>query len=362
MKYKIVAILCLIGLVDINAQDITEVCTQDSVEKNKLNIILDIENYSFFDNREVRTPYQTSQTLFGSYLGADIGLEFGHNKVFAGVNLIKDFGVSGLLKNDLTFYYHYDNGCFSGAFGAFPRSILRRELPDIFVYDSLRYYSPVLHGALIEYSCEYGYMEAYCNWINKQGEGQREIFEIVTDGRFGFKGYYGGWNIQLLHFSVPRPSDGLSVYDKLMINPHIGFESERIGWFDYLGVEAGLMLSLNRDRNDMIWKTPVGFLGDVRLRKWRFELRNRLYIGDPQFSDYELYGSQLHRGDPYYRSPMYDRTDVCLYLLNNKVVKCYVNASFHYTEKRLDCSQQVILYIHPDYVTLKNLFNKIKKQ
>ena len=81
-------------------------------------------------------------------------------------------------------YYLYDNGRFSGAFGSFPRKILHRELPDIFVYYSLRYYSPVLHGALIKYECEYGYVEAYCNWINKQSGTQREIFEIVSDGKY----------------------------------------------------------------------------------------------------------------------------------------------------------------------------------
>ena len=358
MKCNIVIIFCFvfIGLLDINAQEIAKVYTQESLKDEKVNILLDIENYNFFDNREVHTPFQISQTLFGSHLGADIGVQFGDNKVMAGAHLIKDFGTNGLFKNDLTFYYHYDNGRFSGAFGSFPRKILQKELPDIFVYDSLRYYSPVLHGALIKYKSKYGYAEAYCNWINKQGDGQREIFEIVTDGRFGYKGFYGGWNIQLLHFSVPRPSNGLKVYDKLMINPHIGFESNKLGWFDYFNLEIGLMLSLNRDRNDMIWKTPVGFLGDVRLHKWRFELRNRLYAGQAQFSDYELYGSLLHRGDPYYRSSLYNRTDVCFYLLNNKYVRCYVNASFHYTEPALDCSQQVILCIYPDLGVLKKLF------
>ena len=356
MKYNLIAILYFIGLLNINAQDEVKIYTQEHLKDEKINFVFDIENYNFFDNREVHSPYQISQTLFGSHLGADIGVQFGDNTVMVGAQLIKDFGTSGLFKTDLTFYYHYDNGRFSGAFGSFPRKILERELPDIFVYDSLRYYSPVLHGALIKHKSKYGYAEVYCNWINKQGDGQREIFEIVSDGRYGYKGYYGGWNIQLLHFSVPKPTNGLKVYDKLMINPHIGFERDKLWWFDDFGIEAGLMLSLNRDRNDMIWKTPMGFLGDVRIRKWRFELRDRLYVGKSQFSDYELYGPQLHRGDPYYRSSLYNRTDVCFYLLNNKYVQCFVNASFHYTERQLDCSQQVILSIYPDLHIFKRLF------
>lgn len=354
MRFYIILFLCFIG--------VAEVYAQEPVNDRNLGIVFDIENFSFFDNREVHTPYQRSQTLFGSRLGADLGVKFGDNKIMAGVQLVKDFGTNDIFKHDFTFYYHYDNGRFSGAFGAFPRKMLLNKLPDIFVYDSLRYYSPTLQGALIQYKSVYGYAEAYCNWINKQGVDEREIFEIVTDGRFGHKGLFVGWNAQLLHFSVPRPSNGLKVYDKVMVNPYFAFERDNVGWFDFISAQAGLMLSLNRDRNNMVWKTPIGFLCDVRVRKWRIELRNRLYTGNPQFSDYELYGPQLHRGDPYYRSSLYNRTDVCFYLLNRNYVHCYINASFHYTERRIDYSQQVILNLNADLEIFNRVFGRKNKR
>ena len=323
--------------------------TATAQEKNKEKPVYTyhIDNLSFFDNREAHSPYQRSQTLFGSLLEAEMGLRFDSNTIMVGAMGVKDFGESGIAKKNVTFYYHYEEGLFSGAFGAFPRHCLKQELPDIFIYDSIRYYSPTLHGALIQYASSHGYAEFYCNWINKQGIGEREIFELVTDGRFGNKGYYFGWNVQLTHFSVPRPYDGLYVYDKLMIHPHVGFENSQLHWADAFSIDMGLMLSLNRDRKDMQWKSPIGFLGDIKLRKWRFELRDRLYAGNPQFSDYEIHGLQLHRGDPYYRSSLYNRTDVCFYLLNRLYIKCYVGASFHYTEKSLDTSQQVILRFSP---------------
>ncbi len=322
---------------------------QDSLKIGTAHLAYDVRDYSFFDNREVRTPYQRSQTLFGTCLMGEVGVEWDAHAVMVGGYGIKDFGYHGIIGKDLALYYRYADGHFSGAFGAFPRETLRRELPDIFVYDSIRYYTPVLHGALIQYAGRYGYAEFYCNWLNKQGVDEREIFELVTDGRFGLKGCYIGWNMQLTHFSVPRPANGLSVYDKLMINPYMGFESSRFGWFDAFTFEAGLMLSLNRDRCDMLWHSPMGFLGDVKLRKWRFELRNCLYAGNPQFTHYELYGAQLHRGDPYYRSSLYNRTDVRFYLLNRVDVQCYVGASFHYTEGAIDNSQQVILRVCPRF-------------
>ena len=323
---------------------------------NEASVVWNVENFNFFDNREVRSPYQRSQTLFGSRLGAEVGLQFDASTIMIGATGVRDFGQLGLVHKDLTFYYHYEEGHMSGAFGSFPRTQLKRELPDIFLYDSVRYYSPTLHGALIQYTNAHGYAELYCNWISKQGVGQREVFEIVSDGRFGYRDYYIGWNAQLLHYSVPRPAAGLKVYDKLMLNPHIGMQCTDFGWFDAFSIEGGLMLSLNRDRRDMLWHSPMGFLGDLRLTKWRFELRNRLYAGNPQYTHYEDFGAPLFRGDPYYRSSLYDRTDVCFYLLNKPYVQCYVGAALHYTEGSLDNSQQVILRLTPDNSLLKNLF------
>ena len=346
--YRTLKILlgCLICLLSSSANQTT---TAQETKKDKIHFAYNVDNLNFFDNREVHSPYQRSQTLFGSSLEIEVGLQFDANTIMVGAVGIKDFGKSGIAKKDLTFYYHYEEGHFSGAFGAFPRNRLKQELPDIFIYDSLRYYSPTLHGALIQYTSSHGHAEFYCNWINKQGVGEREIFELVTDGRFGHKGYFLGWNVQLTHFSVPRPHDGKHVYDKLMIHPHLGFEKSLLSWIDAFSLNMGLMLSLNRDRKDMLWKSPMGFLGDIKLRKWRFELRDRLYAGNPQFSDYEIHGAQLHRGDPYYPSNLYNRTDICFYLLNRINVQCHIGASFHYTEKALDTSQQVILRFCPRF-------------
>ena len=321
---------------------------QDAHEEEP-RFVYDIDNVNFFDNREVHSPYQVSQTLFASRLDAEIGIQFDANSIMVGIMAVKDFGQSGTAKQELNFYYHYEERNFSGAFGAFPRKRLKQELPNIFVYDSIRYYSPTIYGALIQYTTNFGYAEFYCNWLNKQGKGQREIFELITDGRFGHKGYYLGWNIQLTHFSVPRPSNGLHVYDKLMIYPHVGIERSPSSMIDAISLEAGCLLSLNRDRSDMLWHSPIGFLGEVKLRKGRFEICDYLYAGNPQFTHYEVHGASLHRGDPYYRSPLYNRTDVRFYLLNRQNVQCYAGASLHYTEGTLDNSQQVVLRVFPKF-------------
>ncbi len=325
-------------------------------EEKKAQIVFGIDNFSFFDNREVKSPYQKSQTLFGSHLGGEIGIQFGPNQIMIGGLGIKDFGEQEWVKSSFTFYYHHEKDHFSGAFGLFPRKRLKNELPDIFVYDSLRYYTPTINGALIQYTNHYGYAELYCNWLSKQGHNKREVFEVVSDGRFGYKGFYGGWNVQLLHYALPSNTTNEHIYDKVMMNPYVGFETNKIWWFDALTVNAGAVISFNRDRTDMQWKYPIGFLGELRLRKWRFELHDQLYSGGTQFADYDKHGSNLFRGDPYYRSKFYNRTDLTFYLLNKDYIQCRATASMHFTEGEIDNSQQIILRIELDKNMLSDLF------
>ena len=70
---------------------------QEREEKQeKFDLMFEVYDQSFFDNREVRTPNQRSQTLFGSMLSVEGGVKFGPHTIMAGVHGIKDFGAGGL--------------------------------------------------------------------------------------------------------------------------------------------------------------------------------------------------------------------------------------------------------------------------
>ena len=310
-------------------------------------IVYHVENFGFFDNREVRSPYQHSQTMFGTRLGAELGVRRGPSRVYAGYAVVKEFGRKELANKEWTLYYHYREGGVSGAFGAFPRRLLLRELPEAFIDDSLRYYSPNLYGALIQHTGGNGFVELYCNWRGRQSYTQREIFDIVADGEYVIpytrSAISTGFNAQLTHFSVRKGKTPDNVYDKIMLNPYTRFTLSG-SFIDTYSFTTGALLSFNRDRTDNIWKTPAGFMGDASASKGWFTLANHLYVGSPQFSDYELYGAELHQGDAYYRSSFYDRVDASVSLLNRKNLHCSFTASFHFTEGVTDCSQ--MLYVH----------------
>ena len=138
LNYCLLCAACCIGQATMAQEVKTSIA-----EKEAIHFVYDIDNFSFFDNREVRSPYQHSQTLFGSRLGLEAGVQFDANTIMIGASGVKDFGESGITNKDLTFYYYYEEGHFSGAFGSFPRKRLKRELPDIFVYSSIATQSTV---------------------------------------------------------------------------------------------------------------------------------------------------------------------------------------------------------------------------
>ena len=310
--------------------------------------VWNMDDLGFFDNRETQSPYQRSQTLFGTRLGVTAGVADGCSSLMAGSYVVQEFGQSGLADYGWTLYYCYRGSRFSGAFGSFPRRLLQRDLPDLFLDDSLRYYVPNVQGALLQYSGENGSAELYCNWRNRQSYTEREIFEIVSDGEWylpiGECTATFGYNAELTHFSVRRGKTPDKVYDKIMLNPTVGLQAHPEGaLLDSLRLTAGPVASFNRDRTDKIWKTPVGVLCDFQLDKSFLSIRNRMYIGETQYSDYALYGRALHQGDAWYRSRFYDRMDVGFRLLHLSNVECSVTASFHFTEGVVDNSQTILL-------------------
>ena len=70
---------------------------QDSLKIGTAHLAYDVRDYSFFDNREVRTPYQRSQTLFGTCLMGEVGVEWDAHAVMVGGYGIKDFGYHGII-------------------------------------------------------------------------------------------------------------------------------------------------------------------------------------------------------------------------------------------------------------------------
>jgi hypothetical protein len=78
--------------------------------------------------------------------------------------------------------------------------------------------------------------------------------------------------------------------------------------------------------------------------KWKYlGLKNTLYVGDNMFPLYHAYGSLLNQGDPWYRANVYNRTDVFVYIYNNRFVNVHGAFTIDVTQEgTFNCQQQII--------------------
>ena len=152
-----------------------------------------------------------------------------------------------------------------------------------------------------------GYAEAYIDWGGKQGIDQREMFSIVSNGRFYYHNLlFAGWNLLVNHYAKPLNSEGYNVVDNIMANPYLGVNfAELTPVFDSLQFQAGALISMNRDRGMEVWHKPVGFLAEFDIEWKGLGLHQTFYAGDNQLSLFYKYGASLHNSDPFYQASTY---------------------------------------------------------
>jgi hypothetical protein len=61
------------------------------------------------------------------------------------------------------------------------------------------------------------------------------------------------------------------------------------------------------------------------------------------FPLYSRYGAVLNQGDPWYRANIYNRTDILVYIFNNRFVNVHGAFTIDVTEEgKFNCQQQII--------------------
>ena len=101
--------------------------------------------------------------------------------------------------------------------------------------------------------------------------------------------------------------------------------------FDSLTVEAGGMMSFERQRGVVGARTPKGFVASAYLSYKRFALYDEFYSGQ---------GSNVIYGDSYYQKPTYNRLDVIYTPFLFKGIKGQFIFSFHFSPGYNNDNQQ----------------------
>ena len=338
---------------------ITEAVFLCTYSQTKVSFAYDTDFLLYFDNREYDgTPGQRSQTIFGVRLAPEIGVKIADSteavhKLMAGVSYNQPFGASwGEITVKPTIYYRIETKGFDINLGFVPYRYLKETLPEYLLSDTISYYNSNLQGALFQYESKHGFASLMADWRGMYSKETREAFRVIATGQYRYKWLQAGGYAMLNHLANSTQTN--CVYDDIMINPYVGFDFGYITPLDSLNLRLGYIGGFQRERATETAMFTHAFNAEFFLR-WRFlGFKQSLYYGNSLYPLYEKQGATLNMGDSWYQSKLYSRTDLFIYLYNNRFVNCYFSFNLHVNETgQVNCQQQLIAQF-----CLSEVFNK----
>lgn len=304
----------------------------------------------YFDNREFsQTKYQHDFTQFGVRLAPEVGISIQEDsgkvshRVMVGVAYNQPIGTDyARAEFRPTAYYRLQVKGFDVNLGFVPYTHLIEDMPTYLWYDSLAYQCANIQGALFQYRSEKGFASVLADWRGMYGDSTREAFRVVISGRYQRKWFNIGGMAMINHLANSKTKN-YGVCDDYLVNPYVGLDFTSYTPMDTLSLRAGYLFGIQRDRNrDENYFTHGGCI--ELFARWKYVgLKNTLYIGDNMFPLYSRYGAVLNQGDPWYRANIYNRTDILVYIFNNRFVNVHGAFTIDVTEEgKFNCQQQII--------------------
>lgn len=312
------------------------------------NLVLEVDFATRFDNREyAASKLGIPQTLFSARVSPRIGIEWEkNNRLIVGIDLTQDFGnnTEFLTYVRPTMYYQFKSDIVQANAGVFDRKELMGEYSSAFFSDSTAFYNNRIYGFLGRYQStqrEKTYIELAVNWEGLMSEESREMFRIISAGRYTFDKFYMGYAFTMFHFANSLVVQNVS--DNVLMNPFVGVEFS--AFFDF-NIKGGFLIAPQRVRYlEEGWKMPCGGQFDFSISKYGLKLDNRLYVGEnlqPYF--HRHHGGDFYAGEQFYGTTnnIYNRTWIGYERsFFNDTVSVEAGAVFHY-DGATTSSQQII--------------------
>lgn len=311
------------------------------------NLVLEVDFTTLFDNREYSSSeHGIPQTIFSARVSPRIGIEWEqNNRLMFGVDLLQDFGnnTKFLTHARPTMYYQFKNDNVQTNAGVFDRKELMGEYSSAFFSDSTTFYNNRIYGFLGRHQStqrENTYIELAFNWEGMISEESREMFRILSAGRYEFEKFYIGYAFSMFHFANSKVVQNVS--DNIVINPFAGFKFN--AYFDFT-IKGGFLIAPQRVRYfEEGWKMPCGGQFDFTISKIGLKLDNRLYLGGNLQPYYHRHDAGFYAGEQFYGTTngIYNRTWIGYERsFFNDTVNVEAGAVFHY-DGAVVSPQQVI--------------------
>ncbi|MGL4332898.1 MAG: hypothetical protein ACRCZQ_02850 [Bacteroidales bacterium] len=313
----------------------------------KLKFAYDVDLHAFFDNREYKSEFQQSQTVFGSRIAPDLGVQFlGNNYIMAGINYLQEFGHKSFdSRPEYTLYYRYTNDWFNGIGGSFNRRFLKGDYPFSMFSDLVPYYDPNIDGCLFQFHNKKAWFEFFCDWFGRQDENVREKFMLATSAEYRHKMFFAGYNFYMIHYAGTTAAD--SLIDNGVAYPYAGVDfTPIVPAMKKLYIKGGLMCGLEQVRatGEGFRATP-GFQIELEAQWKMIGLKNTFRTGKGMMVNWGKFDDEyntLYWGDPYYRAKNYNRLDLYWQIAKTKYVDFKLQSVFHSDGKVLADWQQML--------------------
>ena len=325
-----------------------------------------VDFHTVFDNREGDNKMTDTRTFFHTQLAPEVGISMlnGSHRLMGGVVWTQPIGSEWYGKRiSPTLYYNYrgSNG-WNIAMGMFPRTLLKRPMPNYVWNDSINYIQRNVRGFMASYNGKDGFFEAVVDWRAMQSATRREAFNIIARGEWQRPGatFLAGGLAMMNHFALTsNPTPDQHIVDNFIVNPYIGLDLSRHTALDSLTVRAGALSSITRNRAFDKWKMPVGAWLEIHLG-WRWlGWHNTTYAGGRLFPYYTSFGALLDQGEPYYQSKWYNRTTLYGTIIDNRFVNMRASLDFNVAKSNFTFYQRLIVRVYIDS-SFKKLPEKYK--
>ena len=289
------------------------------------------------DNREYGGGPTKDETFFFARPEAEAGFRLDDShRIAGGLTYTQEFGAPEAADNlHPLMYYRYegDGGNTRFRFGAFPR-FGALDLPEWFFSDDAAYARPFVHGAALGIDRWGAAFSVWVDWTGRQADTVREAFLFGYGAGYGYGMFFARHDFIMYHLAAP----GIPVPDD-HVKDNGGLSAEaggggRVAFVDSLSLSAGGVVSLDRDRGDGVWHTPVGgFVRGYAAKGW-FALRGAAYSGEPQ---------RLVWGDSFYGLNSFGRVDLIARFVSRRGMEAGFFQSVHFFSGKAGYSQHFVL-------------------
>jgi hypothetical protein len=205
--------------------------------------------------------------------------------------------------------------------------------------DTLNYYRPEIEGMYLSYNAgKWGYENIFIDWTSRKTDTNFEQFVFGFTGRFNYSIFYISHYCLNGHVAKPRiRPHGFRKRDNAGINVNLGADLSKLTFFDTLNFSVGVLVSMDRLKGDIGWKTRTGFIGQTNLSYKSLGLRGTYYRGQ---------GHEFLYGDSFYKAQSYGRMDISWQPFRKNNVSAKIVFCIHFIEHSIDYSQQVLVSIN----------------